>query len=78
MPVPLIAQETGSSRHSEQGAGRQCSAEGSYAGLSDDDLTVDLSDRLDEFSFLLVGDTGAGDRSQYALVPPLPARGAET
>jgi Calcineurin-like phosphoesterase len=40
---------------------------------SDAELTVDLSDRLDDFSFLLMGDTGAGDRSQWALVSPLEA-----
>jgi hypothetical protein len=38
---------------------------------SDADLTVDLSDRLSSFSFLLMGDTGEGDASQYAVVPPL-------
>jgi hypothetical protein len=35
-----------------------------------DELRVDLTDRT-EFSFLLMGDTGEGDYSQYALVPPL-------
>ena len=39
-------------------------------GRSDEQLRVDLSDRTD-FSFLLMGDTGEGDCSQYALVPPL-------
>ncbi|HEX8093712.1 metallophosphoesterase [Jatrophihabitans sp.] len=48
------------------------------AGLSDADLTVDLSARLDEFSFLVMGDTGEGDYSQYALVPPLLAQAAST
>jgi hypothetical protein len=47
-------------------------------GLSDEDLTVDLSDRLDRFSFLLMGDTGEGDHSQYALVPPLVAQAPTT
>ena len=47
-------------------------------GLSDEDLTVDLSDRLRDFSFLLLGDTGEGDESQYALVPALRTIGAET
>ncbi|GAA1549872.1 metallophosphoesterase [Actinomadura kijaniata] len=31
-----------------------------------------------EFSFLLTGDTGEGDRSQYAVVPPLLNAGADT
>ncbi|MFI6520532.1 metallophosphoesterase family protein [Spirillospora sp. NPDC050679] len=31
-----------------------------------------------EFSFLLMGDTGEGDRSQYAVVPPLLRAGAGT
>ncbi|WP_233510890.1 metallophosphoesterase family protein [Actinomadura craniellae] len=31
-----------------------------------------------EFSFLLLGDTGEGDRSQYAVVPPMLAVGADT
>jgi hypothetical protein len=45
------------------------------AGLERDQLTLDL--KRDQFSFLLVGDTGEGDRSQYALVPALEAQ-AET
>jgi hypothetical protein len=40
-------------------------------GLTDEDLTVRLA--LDDFSFLLLGDTGEGDWSQYALIPPLEA-----
>jgi len=32
----------------------------------------------EEFSFLLLGDTGEGDRSQYAVVPPMLAVGADT
>jgi Calcineurin-like phosphoesterase len=47
------------------------------AGLTDDDLRVDLSDRLGDFSFLLVGDTGEGDQSQYALAPLLTAQAAD-
>jgi hypothetical protein len=43
----------------------------------DADRTVDLS-RLDRFSFLLMGDTGEGDASQYALVPPLLAQAEGT
>ncbi|HEY9264615.1 MAG TPA: metallophosphoesterase [Mycobacterium sp.] len=39
-------------------------------GRGTDELLVDLSDR-DSFSFLLMGDTGEGDYSQYAVVPPL-------
>jgi hypothetical protein len=39
-------------------------------GRDAQDLRVDLSDR-GAFSFLLMGDTGEGDYSQYALVPPL-------
>jgi hypothetical protein len=35
-----------------------------------DDLVVDLS-RQGEISFLVMGDTGEGDESQYAVVPPL-------
>src|SRR5215211_3208441 len=35
-----------------------------------DDLLIDLSDR-DEIAFLVLGDTGEGDHSQYAVVPPL-------
>jgi hypothetical protein len=44
-------------------------------GLTDEQLTVDLG--YDDFSFLLLGDTGEGDWSQYALVPPLEAKGAD-
>ncbi len=44
---------------------------------SDDELRVDLPG-LDSFSFLLMGDTGEGDASQYAVVPPLLARAAGT
>src|SRR5215217_2462339 len=34
------------------------------------DLIIDRSD-LDPARFLVLGDTGEGDESQYALVPPL-------
>lgn len=34
-------------------------------------LTVDLTTPAGPLSFLLIGDTGEGDCSQYALVPPL-------
>ncbi len=47
------------------------------AGLTDADLTVDMSDRKD-FSFLLLGDTGEGDYSQYALLPAIRAKGEGT
>ena len=40
------------------------------AGRTAGELRVDLTDRT-EFSFLLMGDTGEGDYSQYVLVPPL-------
>lgn len=40
------------------------------AGRNAEQLRVDLTDRTD-FSFLLLGDTGEGDYSQWALVPPL-------
>lgn len=40
------------------------------AGIEPKELTLDLG-RLRDFTFLLVGDTGEGDFSQYALVPPL-------
>jgi hypothetical protein len=39
-------------------------------GRGADELRVDLTDKT-EFSFLLMGDTGEGDYSQYALVPSL-------
>lgn len=40
-------------------------------GRTDAELTVDLSDRLSDFSFLVLGDTGEGDASQYALTTPV-------
>jgi Calcineurin-like phosphoesterase len=48
------------------------------SGLSDEDLTVDLSTDTDRFSFLVLGDTGEGDHSQYALVPSLLSRADDT
>ncbi len=39
------------------------------AGLSDTDLVVSVP--KSQFSFLLIGDTGEGDFSQYAVIPPL-------
>jgi hypothetical protein len=45
-------------------------------GRTDAELTVDLGSHVDRsggVSFLLVGDTGEGDHSQYALVPALAA-----
>lgn len=47
-------------------------------GRSDAELTVDLADRLDDFSFLLMGDTGEGDNSQKAVVRPLLAHAPGT
>lgn len=46
------------------------------AGLSDEELTVDLG--LRDFSFLLLGDTGEGCAPQYALIPALAAKGRDT
>ncbi|MCP2336199.1 metallophosphoesterase family protein [Actinomadura rupiterrae] len=39
-------------------------------------FTMHRPDR--EFSFILMGDTGEGDRSQYAVVPPLLSVGSDT
>jgi hypothetical protein len=44
---------------------------------SDDELRIDLT-HLSSFSFLLMGDTGEGDASQYAVVPPLLSRAEGT
>jgi hypothetical protein len=44
-------------------------------GVRPEELTLDL--KRDELSFLLLGDTGEGDRSQYALLPAIEAQ-AET
>lgn len=41
------------------------------------DLVVDRSD-LDSTRFIVMGDTGEGDESQYALVPPLLEMGQDT
>ena len=41
------------------------------------DLIIDCSD-LDPVRFLVLGDTGEGDESQYALVPPLLEVGKDT
>jgi hypothetical protein len=46
-------------------------------GVGNADLLVDHSDR-DPVSFLLLGDTGEGDASQYAVVPPLLAQAPDT
>jgi hypothetical protein len=47
-------------------------------GSAGQDFAVDLSDRLGDYSFLLLGDTGEGDESQFAVVPPLLSRAADT
>ena len=44
---------------------------------AEDDLLVDHSGR-ETLSFLLAGDTGEGDASQYAVVPPLLTKAADT
>jgi hypothetical protein len=41
------------------------------------DLVVDYGDH-DEIAFLVLGDTGEGDASQYAVVPPLLSQAADT
>jgi Calcineurin-like phosphoesterase len=43
----------------------------------DRDLVVDYSER-ESISFLVIGDTGEGDASQYAVVPPLLTQAAGT
>ncbi len=48
------------------------------AGKLPKDLIVDRHADLEEVSFLVVGDTGEGDASQYAVVKPLLARGHDT
>jgi hypothetical protein len=50
---------------------------GWLTGVPPEATRLDLT-RLDDFSFLLLGDTGEGDRSQYALVPPLLAQAEGT
>ena len=46
-------------------------------GGSPDDLIIDRTD-LDSARFLVLGDTGEGDESQFALVPPLLESGKDT
>src|SRR5437870_5209755 len=46
-------------------------------GAGGSDLVVDYSDR-ERISFLVMGDTGEGDGSQYAVVPPLLAEADDT
>ena len=41
------------------------------------DFVIDRSD-LDSLAFLVVGDTGEGDESQFALVPPILEKGKDT
>jgi hypothetical protein len=41
------------------------------------DLCLDRRD-LDEYAFVVAGDTGEGDASQYAVIPPLCAVGQDT
>jgi hypothetical protein len=48
------------------------------AGKVHDDLVIREHANLEEFSFLMVGDTGEGDASQFAVVPPLLAAGKDT
>jgi hypothetical protein len=48
------------------------------AGRLPDGLILDRHAGLEEVSFLVVGDTGEGDASQYAVVKPLLARGHDT
>ena len=47
------------------------------AGRDGDPLVAEYSDR-DAISFLVMGDTGEGDASQYAVVPPLLSQAAGT
>src|SRR6185437_2864996 len=46
-------------------------------GANGSDLVVDYSQR-EQISFLVMGDTGEGDASQYAVVPPLLSQAADT
>jgi hypothetical protein len=46
-------------------------------GANGSDLVVDHSQQ-ERISFLVMGDTGEGDASQYAVVPPLLSAGADT
>jgi hypothetical protein len=45
------------------------------ADMAPEQLTLDLGS--DEFSFLVIGDTGEGDCSQWAVVPPLRSHAAD-
>jgi Calcineurin-like phosphoesterase len=47
-------------------------------GRLPEDLILDQHAGLEEVSFIVVGDTGEGDASQYAVVRPLLARGQDT
>ncbi|HEX2316355.1 MAG TPA: metallophosphoesterase [Thermomonospora sp.] len=44
----------------------------------DPDVSFTMERPEETFSFLLLGDTGEGDRSQYAVVPPMLAAGGDT
>jgi hypothetical protein len=46
--------------------------------LRDEGPTIDLEELGDEFSFLILGDPGEQDASQYAVVKPLLAKGGDT
>jgi hypothetical protein len=46
-------------------------------GANGSDLVVDYSQR-EQISFLVMGDTGEGDASQYAVVPPLLSQAGDT
>jgi len=48
------------------------------AGRLPEDLIIGEHAGLEEVSFLVVGDTGEGDASQFAIVPPLLACGEDT
>jgi hypothetical protein len=55
---------------------RRVTAQRQRPGVSDD-FVIDRSD-LDVVKFLVLGDPGEGDRSQWALVPPLLKQGKDT
>src|SRR3712207_6585494 len=48
------------------------------AGKLQHDLVIQGHIDLEEFSFLVVGDTGEGDASQFAVVPPMLEAGKDT
>lgn len=48
------------------------------AGNLPEDLILDRHAGSETVSFIVIGDTGEGDASQYAVVEPLLARGADT